>query len=49
MVVADPRGWHNRATVEGFEVTTISLAIPLLVVIVAIVAIVIGVVAFRRR
>jgi len=35
--------------VEGFGVTTISLAIPLLVVIVAIVAIVIGVVAFRRR
>jgi len=44
---------HGGATIArhngGQPVTTVSLAIPFLVVIVIVVAIIVGVMAFRRR
>jgi hypothetical protein len=49
MVAAAPGGGTIGRHHGGQPVTTISLAIPFLVIIVIVVAIIVGVMAFRRR
>jgi hypothetical protein len=49
MVAAAPGGGTIGRQLGGQPVTTVSLAIPFLVIIVIVVAIIVGVMAFRRR